>query len=129
MKLTAVGSGNKQCGDEFAHYLRLASEIKRLAGGVKGSTNRRSCFRLKRALFQGGIDWHGRPRRSPATSWTHVRGSSSMILRRYASDDHWALRKSRCRSRLANSCPEAPACPRNSVASSCASPAAHAAHR
>src|SRR5258706_11110548 len=79
MKLTAVGSGNKQCGDEFAHYLRLASEIKRLAGGVKGSTNRRSCFRLKRALFQGGIDWHCRPRRSPATSWTHVRGSSSMI--------------------------------------------------
>jgi hypothetical protein len=42
-----------------------------------------------------GSDWHGRPRRSPATSWTHVRGSSSMILRRYASDDHWALRANR----------------------------------
>src|SRR5712671_3697956 len=54
--------------------------MKLLAGSIKSFTHRGGCFRLKHALFCGGIDWHGctpsdapYPLRRPVANWTQAR--------------------------------------------------------
>jgi len=58
--------------------------VKLFAGSLKGFAHRRSCLRLQRNMFCGGIDWHGptpekAQRCNLETSWEAVKYNSGYI--------------------------------------------------